>query len=90
MRNTVGNSTTAELHTLDFAQLVCGFLASYSVHGVAALGVENQAEVLASLVDGDHVHETGRVGRVGADLSIDLDEALHNDGLDLTSVEGIL
>jgi hypothetical protein len=90
VRNTVGNSALAKLHALDLAQLVCRLLASYPVNRVAALGVEDQAEVLASLVDRDDVHETGREGRVGADLAIDLDETLHEDGVDLASVKGIL
>jgi hypothetical protein len=90
VRNTVGNSALAKLDALDLAQLVCRLLASYPVDGVATLGVEDEAEVLASLIDRDDVHETRREGGVGADLAIDLDEALHEDRVDLTSVEGIL
>ena len=90
MRNTVGNSAPAKLDALDLAQLICRLLASYPVHGVATLGVEDKAEVLASLVDRDDVHETSGEGRVGADLAVNLYEALHEDGVDLASVEGIL
>lgn len=90
MRNTVGDSTLSELDSLDLAQLVCGLLASYPVNGVTALGVEDQTEVLASLVDGDDVHQSSGEGGVGADLSVNLDEALHEDGIGLASVEGIL
>lgn len=90
MRNTVGNSATAELDALDLAQLVCGLLASYPVNGVTTLGVEDEAEVLAGLVDSDYVHQSSGEGGVGADLAIDLYEALHEDRLDLTSIEGVL
>ena len=89
MRNTVGNSTFAKLHSLDLAQLVRGLLSSYPVDGVAALGVVDEAEVLASLVDGDDVHEASGEGVVGTELALNLDEALHEDSVDLTTVEGI-
>ena len=35
-------------------------------------------------------HETSGVGRVGPDLAIDLDQALHDDGQNLLSGQGIL
>lgn len=35
-------------------------------------------------------HEASRVGGVGADLTVDTDQALHDDLLDLTTVEGVL
>lgn len=89
MRNTVGNSASAKLDALDLAQLVLCLLASYPMHGVATLGVEDEAEVLAGLVDRDNVHETRWESGVGADLAIDLDEALHQDRLDFACVEGI-
>lgn len=90
MRNTVGNSSLAKLNPLDFAQLVCCLISSYPVDGVAALGIVDEAEVLASLLERDDVHEAGGVGGVGADLAVNLDEALHEDGLDLARVECIL
>src|SRR4051812_13041150 len=79
MRNTVGNSTPAKLHPLDLAQLVLCLLASDPVHSVPTLGVVDETEVLASLLDRDHVHEAGGEGRVGADLAVDFDEALHEN-----------
>ena len=90
MRNTVGNAASAKLNTLDLAQLVCRLLASYPVHGVTALGVEDETEVLASLVDGDDIHQSSGESGVGADLAVNLDKTLHEDGLDLTSIEGVL
>lgn len=90
MRNQEWDSTTAELDTLDLAELVLGLLVLDAVDGEAALGVVDEAEVLASLLDGDDVHEAGGVGDVGADLAVNLNEALHHDGLGLAVVEGIL
>ena len=58
--------------------------------GEAALGVVDQTEVLASLVDRDDVHVTSGIGSVGANFTVDLDEALHDDLLDLTAIESIL
>ena len=90
MRNQEWHTTTAELNALDLAELVLGLLVLDTVDGEAALGVVDEAEVLASLLNGDDVHEAGGVGDVGADLAVDLDEALHHDGLGLAVVERIL
>lgn len=90
MRDQEWDPAAAELHALDLAELVLGLLGLDAVHGEAALGVVDEAEVLARLLDGDDVHEAGWVGRVGADLAVDLDEALHQDGLGLAVVEGVL
>jgi hypothetical protein len=90
VRNQVGNAALAKLNTLDLAELVLCLLSGDAVDGEAALGVVDQAEVLASLLNGDDVHETGREGAVGADLAVDLDQALLDDGLDLVAVERIL
>lgn len=90
MRNTVGDSTLAKLNTLDLAQLVLSLLSRDPVNRVAALGIVDKAEVLAGLLDRDHVHEPGGEGGIGADLAVDLDEALHEDGLGLTGIERVL
>lgn len=90
MRDQEWDSTTAELNTLDLAELVLGLLGLDSVDGEAALGVVDETEVLAGLVDGDDVHEAGGVGHVGADLAVDLDQALHENRSGLTEVESIL
>jgi hypothetical protein len=90
VRDQEWDSTTAELNTLDLAELVLSLLGLDSVDGEAALGVVDETEALASLLDGDDVHEAGGVGLIGADLAIDLDQALHEDGLGLAVVEGIL
>jgi hypothetical protein len=90
VRNQVGNAALAELHTLDLAELVLCLLVCYPVDGEAALGVVDETEVLAGLLDGDNVHQSRREGGVGADLAVNLDEALHEDGIDLAGVESVL
>lgn len=90
MRNQEWHTTTAELDALDLAKLILGLLLLDAVDGEAALGVVDEAEVLARLLDGDDIHEAGRVGDVGTDLAVDLDQALHHDGLGLAVVERIL
>ena len=58
--------------------------------GESALDVVEHAEVLARLVNRDDVLEAGRVGRVGADLAVDLDQSLRNNEGDLVRVQGVL
>lgn len=90
VRNQEWDPALAELDALDLAQLVFGLLGLDAVHGEATLGVVDETEVLAGLLDADDVHEASREGWVGADLAVDLDEALHDDGLGLAAVESVL
>lgn len=90
MRNQEWDATLAQLHSLDLAKLVLCLFASDAVDGEATLGIVDEAEVLASLLDGDDVHKAGWVGWVGAYLAIDLDQALHDNGLGLAAIEGVL
>lgn len=90
MRNQEWDAALAQLYSLDLAQLVLCLLFSDAVDGETALGVVNETEVLACLLDGDDVHVAGWVGRIGADLAIDLDQALHDNRLGLTAIEGVL
>lgn len=90
MRNQEWDPSLAQLHPLDLAKLVFGLLSLDTVDGEAALGVVDEAEVLAGLLDADDVHEAGGVGGVGADFVVDFDEALHQDGVGLAGVERIL
>ena len=83
MRNQVGNAALAKLDALNL-------LSGDAVDGETALGIVDQAEVLAGLLDGDDIHETGGEGGIGADLAVDLDEALLDDGLDLVTVKSVL
>jgi len=75
---------------LDTAQLVGGLLLGDLVDDEATLSIVQQAEVLLGLLQRDNIHETGRVGVIGADLSVDLDQALDEDHLSLTVVQGVL
>lgn len=90
MRDQEWDSALAQLHSLDLSELVLGLLGLDPVDGEAALGVVDQTEVLASLVDGDDVHEASWVGGIGPNLAIDLDQPLHDNRLGLTRVERIL
>ena len=90
MRNQEWDPALAKLNTLDLSELVLGLLSLDTVDGETTLGVIDETEVLAGLLDGDHVHETSGVGGVGADFAVDLDETLHQDSLDLATVQGVL
>ncbi len=90
MRDQEWDAALAQLYALDLAQLVGGLLLLDAVDSVAALGVVDEAEVLARLLEGDDVHEAGGVGGVGADLAVNLDKALHEDGPRLAVVQRIL
>ena len=90
VRNQEWDPALAKLDALDLAQLVLGLLRLNTVDSKTALGVVDKAEVLASLLKRDNVHEASGVGCVGADLAVNLDEALHHDGLGLTAVQGVL
>lgn len=90
MRNQEWDAALAQLYSLDLAQLVLCLLFSDAVDGETALGVVDETEVLASLLDGDDIHVAGWVGRIGADLAIDLDQALHDNRLGLAAIEGVL
>lgn len=90
VRNQEWDPALAELNTLDLAQLELGLLSLDAVDGETALGVVDETEVLAGLLEGDDVHESSGEGGVGADLAVDLDQTLHHDGLDLATVQGVL
>ena len=90
MRDQEWDSALAQLHSLDLAELVLSLLSLNSVDGETTLGVVDETEVLAGLLDADDIHETSWVGGISADLAINLDQALHDNGLSLASVESIL
>ena len=89
MRNQEWYPALPQLHPLDLPQLVLRLLARDAVDGEAALGVVDEAEVLACLLDRDDVHEAGWVGWVGAHFAVNFDEALHYDCLGFAGVEGV-
>lgn len=53
-------------------------------------GATHQAEVLISLLDGDDVHEASGVGGISADLAVNSDQALLQDGLHLLARQRVL
>jgi len=75
---------------VDSAQLVGGLFGGDVVDGESALGVPDETEILLGLVDGDDIHKTGREFHVGADLAVNLDEALHDNHLNLLVGQGVL
>jgi hypothetical protein len=79
-----------KLNLLDLAQLVLGFFSCDAVNGEATLGVVQQAEVLTSLLNGNHIHKTSWVGTVSADLTIYFNQALHKNACHLITVQRIL
>jgi len=74
----------------DLAQLVACLLGGDAVDGEAALDVIDETEGLVRLVNGDDVHETGGEGGVAADFTVNLDEILLQDGLDLLTIQGVM
>lgn len=90
MRNQEWDPALAKLNTLDLAELELSLLSLDAVDSEATLGIVDQAEVLAGLLKGDDVHEASGEGGVGADLAVNLDQTLHHDSLDLTTVQSVL
>src|ERR1700753_2721307 len=89
MRNQEWNAPLAQLHSLDLAELVLRLFIGDAVDSETTLGVVDEAEVLAGLLDGDDVHEAGGRGGIGAHLAVNFDQALHDDGFDFAGVEGV-
>lgn len=86
----VGNTSSAELNLLYLQELVGCLFGSDAVNDESTLGVVEDAEVFARLLDGHDILETCRVSGVGADLAVDLDQTLGSDSNNLSSVEGVL
>ena len=90
MRNQEWYASLAQLHPLDFAQLVFRLFSCDTMDGKAAFSIIDQAEVLAGLLDGDDVHVASRIGRIRAHFAVNFDETLHHDCLYFAAVECIL
>lgn len=84
------NTLCTELDLSDLAEFVLALFSCDAVDGVTTFGVVDETEVLSGLLDGDDVHESGRVVGIRADLSVDLDETLHDDGRNFLSGECVL
>lgn len=90
MRDQEWDSAPTQLYSLDLSKLVLSLCSLDSVNSESTLRVVDESEVLASLVDGDHIHETSWVVGVCSDLCVDLDQSLHNDLGDFSTIESIL
>lgn len=90
MRNQVWDSSFAHLHSLHLAEFVFCLGLFDAVDGETALGVVDETEMFASLVNRDHIHVARWVGDVCADLSINLDETLHHNRSGLAAVQRVL
>ena len=72
------------------AELVGSLRGGDPVDGETSLDVVDDPEVLSSLLDLDDIHEAGGELGVGLGLSIDLDQTLLHDRLNLFHAQGIL
>lgn len=90
MGNNEGDTLGTNLHLTDLTELVLGLLIRDAVDNKATLDVVKDAEVLASLLDLDDIHKAGGVVDISANLAINLDVTLHNNGVSLTLVQSIL
>jgi len=90
MSNNERNTLGTELHLANLAKLVLGLLISDTVNNKASLNIVKDTEVLTGLFNLNNIHETGREIGISANLSINLDETLHDDAVDLTLIQSIL
>ena len=90
MRNQVGYSSSAELHSLNLAQLVFCLFSCDAMNSKASLGIVDQSEVFSCLLNRDDIHEASGVGRISSDLAIDTDKTLHEDCLHFFAIKRIL
>lgn len=88
--NDVRDSTVADSHATDFQELIGGLLRCDTVDRETALDIIEETEVLSGFFDSDNILEASRVGWVGADFSIDFDQALFDDGCDFSSSQSVL
>lgn len=85
-----GNASGEQTDLLDAAELEGSLLGQDSVQDEASLGVVQHTEVLISAINVDDVHEAGGEGGISADLSVNRDQALHEDESNLTTGQGVL
>lgn len=87
----VGDLVLAHSLSLDGAELEGSFLGIDLVSLVATLSIEQDSEVLTSLLEGDDVHNAKRETGVSSDFVVNLDQAfLVSDNLDgLLTGEGV-
>jgi hypothetical protein len=86
VRNTLG--TNEDL--LDLTELVLGLFISDTVNSETTLDIIDKTEVFTSLFNRDDIHETSGEGGISTDLVVNLDQTLHEDRLDFTTVKSVL
>jgi len=84
------DTATTNGYATDLQELVGGFFGGDTVDGETTLDIVQETEVLSGLFDGDNIHESSREGRVRADLSVNFDQALLDDGGNFFSSQGVL
>ena len=89
MRNQEWYPTLPQLHPLHFPKLILRLLIRNAMHCETTLSIIDETEILARLLDADHVHETCWVSGIGTDFAVDFDEALHYDCFGFPGVEGV-
>ena len=90
MRDQEWDSSSTELYSLHLAELVLCLSSLDSVDGESTLGIVDETEVLACLLNRDHIHVAGRVVGICSHFPVDLDESLHDDLGDFPAIEGVL
>merc|ERR1712111_28190 len=73
----------------DTAQLIFSFLVGNSVDGESTLNVIDKTEVFLSLLNLDNIHKTRGEVRVGTHFTVDLDQTLLQDSLNLLGRQGV-
>jgi len=89
VQNDEGDSLRSNLELLDLSELVLSLICRNRLKNKSSLSVVEESEVLSGLVDGDDILKSGGVSAVSSNLSIDLDESLHNDLGDFISSKGV-
>jgi len=83
------NSLGGFLDLVDPAHLVGSLVSRDLAKDETTLGVVQQAEVLLGLLQADNIHKSRRELGISADLAINLDQTLNEDGLGLLVVESV-
>lgn len=89
MGDAVGGAFGSLSDLLHAAQFVTGFILGDLVDNEASLGIVHETKVLLGLLEGHDIHQPGRVGVLGLDLSVNLDETLDQDHLGLSEVQSV-
>ena len=88
--NNEGNLLVGDLTLDNLAELETSFVFINAVEDETTLDIIEKTETISTTIESDDIHETSRVGRVGTDLTIDLDKTLHTDHLDFMVGESVL